>query len=292
VPLLTVFTPTYNRAYCLNKCYESLLRQTSKDFAWIIIDDGSTDNTKTIVSQWINEKKIIIQYYYQENQGMHGAHNTAYELCETELNVCIDSDDYMTDNAVELIVEFWNANKKNNYAGIIALDCFANGEVVGKKLPSQKEITLGEYYYSASGYGDKKLVYRTVVIKKYPPYPVFLNEKYSPLSYKYLLVDQEYKLLIMNKKLCVVEYMEDGSSLNIFNQYRKNPKGFAEYRKTAMLCAPNYKRKFVECVHYVSSSIICKKKYFLRKSPCKITTFLAIPFGFILYLYIINTSKK
>src|SRR4051794_22068297 len=105
--LLTVFTPTFNRAYCLETCYKSLLRQTSKDFIWLIIDDGSTDRTKEIVKGWIKENKIEIRYHWQNNLGMHGAHNTAYELIETELNVCIDSDDYMPEDAVEKIISFW-----------------------------------------------------------------------------------------------------------------------------------------------------------------------------------------
>ena len=90
---LTVFTPTFNRAYTLHKCYESLRRQTSKDFVWLIIDDGSSDNTKELVESWINEKEVDIRYHYQNNKGMHGAHNTAYELIDTQINTCIDSDD-------------------------------------------------------------------------------------------------------------------------------------------------------------------------------------------------------
>ena len=88
---LTVFTPTYNRAYCLHVCYESLKRQTSKDFIWSIIDDGSTDNTGELVAGWIAKNEITIRYHRQDNQGMHGAHNTAYRLIDTELNVCLDS---------------------------------------------------------------------------------------------------------------------------------------------------------------------------------------------------------
>ena len=104
--ILTVFTPTYNRAYILPKCYESLTKQTCKEFVWVIIDDGSTDDTAELVKKWIEEDKIEIRYYYQDNKGMHGAHNKAYEVIDTELNVCIDSDDYMTDDAVEIIVDY------------------------------------------------------------------------------------------------------------------------------------------------------------------------------------------
>ncbi len=109
-PILTVFTPTYNRAFTLHLCYESLKRQSCKDFVWLIIDDGSSDNTRELVNSWIAENTVSIQYYYQENQGMHGAHNAAYERIETELNVCIDSDDYMADHAIEKIISFWKAN--------------------------------------------------------------------------------------------------------------------------------------------------------------------------------------
>ena len=100
---ITVFTPTYNRAYCLHQVYESLLRQTSKAFQWLIIDDGSTDNTRQLVQQWKNDNKIQIQYHFKANGGMHTGHNAAYQLIETDLNVCVDSDDFLTDNAIEII---------------------------------------------------------------------------------------------------------------------------------------------------------------------------------------------
>lgn len=94
---LTIFTPAYNRAHTLGRTYASLLRQTCDDFEWLIVDDGSKDSTQSLVEGWIQEGKISIRYIYQENQGMHGAHNTAYRNIYTELNTCIDSDDYMPD---------------------------------------------------------------------------------------------------------------------------------------------------------------------------------------------------
>ena len=133
-PTLTIFTPTFNRAYTLHKCYESLTRQTSNDFEWLIIDDGSTDNTKELVESWINENKVRIHYFYQENQGMHGAHNTAYEQIDTELNVCIDSDDYMPDDAVEKIVSFWKKFGSNKYAGLVGLDATQDGKIIGTDI--------------------------------------------------------------------------------------------------------------------------------------------------------------
>lgn len=289
---LTVFTPTYNRAYILNQCYESLVRQSCKDFIWLIIDDGSTDNTKELVEEWMkNDNGFEIRYHYKKNGGMHTGHNAAYELIDTELNVCIDSDDFMPDNAVELIVNFWNKYGSDKYSGIVALDIYKNGEVIGCKLPDKKSTTLSGFYDNG-GQGDKKLIYRTEVINKYPSYPEFKGEKFVPLDYKYLLVDQDYELLIMNEAVCVVEYMEDGSSKNMFRQYYKNPRGFSFMRKVHMIYDKKFINKFKNCIHYVSSSFISKNKEFISESPNKLMTIFSIPFGAILYLLIKHNNKE
>jgi glycosyltransferase involved in cell wall biosynthesis len=261
------------------------------DFKWLVIDDGSTDNTKTLVQSWIDEDKISITYIFQENQGMHGAHNTAYKNIDTELNICIDSDDYMPDDAVEKIVRFWRENGSSRYAGLVGLDATSNGKIIGTSFPDNLKETTLNGFYARGGHGDKKLVYRTDVINSYPEYPLFDGEKYVSLGYKYLLIDQDYKLLVLNDFLVIVEYMPDGSSLNMFKQYVRNPKGFAFVRKVGMLYACSYGKRFRECIHYVSSSIMLKNKNFLMESPCKFTTFLAIPFGIALYSYICHKVK-
>ncbi|MFK4414288.1 MULTISPECIES: glycosyltransferase family 2 protein [Bacillus] len=284
---LTIFTPTYNRAYCLHGCYESLKQQTCKDFIWLIIDDGSDDYTKELVHSWISEGCISIRYYWQVNQGMHGAHNKAYEMIDTELNVCIDSDDSMPSDAVEKIISFWDENGSDQVSGIIALDLYKDGTVIGSKLPlNLNRSTLFNLYNKHGVTGDKKLVYRTELTREYP-YPIFKNEKYVGLAYKYYMLDQKYEMLLMNEALCYVEYMPDGSSMNMLSQYRKNPKGFAFYRKELMkLPFANRLFKYRQAVHYVSSSFIAKNKKFIKESPCKVLTLCAVPFGVILYSYI------
>lgn len=281
---LTIFTPAYNRAYTLHLGYEALLRQTCQDFEWLIIDDGSTDNTRELVAEWIKENKIPIRYHYQENQGMHGAHNTAYRLITTELNTCIDSDDYMPDNAVEKIVTFWKKYGSNQVAGIIGLDADFQGNIIGTTF-AEKQTTLGNFY-ALGGKGDKKMIYRTEIINQYPEYPLFKGEKYVSLGYKYELIDQDYPLLTLNEVLVKVEYRPDGSSMNMFRQYIKNPQGFTFIRKSSMQLAPTAKRRFMEAIHYVSSSLILKNKRFLQESPKKLLTLCAIPFGIALYLFI------
>lgn len=287
---LTIFTPAYNRAHTIGRTYESLCRQTCKDFEWLIVDDGSTDNTYDLVGEWISEGKIPIRYIYQKNQGMHGAHNTAYDNIKTELNTCIDSDDYMPDDAVEKILSLWKGlseKHKKRYAGIVGLDIDnKNMQVIGSSFPeSLKETTLSGYYNNG-GSGDKKLVYRTDVVNKYPRYPIFEGERYVGLAVLYTMIDQNYKLLVLNEPLVVVDYQLDGSSFNMYRQYWNNPRGFSYLRKVDMKYALSLKRKFISCIHYVSSSIRCGNRKFLTESPSPLLTFLAIPFGVMLYFLI------
>lgn len=283
-PTLTVFTPAYNRAHTLHLCYASLLRQTSSDFLWLIIDDGSTDCTRELVEGWMAEGRIPIRYHYQTNRGMHGAHNAAYRLIDTELNVCVDSDDYLADNAVELIVGKWVKEGSDRYAGLIGLDAKFDGTPIGTGFTS-RTTTLTDFY-KRGGRGDKKLVYRTAVVKSTPEYPCFEGENYVGLGYKYLLIDLRYELLTLNEILCYVDYQTDGSSMNMYRQYFRNPRGFSFIRKESMQYHPSRKRRFVEAIHYVSSSIICRNAGFITESPRKFMTALAVPFGVVLYLYL------
>ena len=289
--LLTVFTPAYNRAHTIGRTYESLLRQTCKDFEWLVIDDGSSDNTEELVRGWIAENRIPIRYIRQANQGMHGAHNTAYRNITTELNTCIDSDDFMPDDAVEKIVRFWKENGSDRYAGFVALDQTEDGSIIGSRFPDDMKETTLQGYYASGGSGDKKLVYRTEVIKRYPEYPLFEGERYVGLAYKYMLIDRDYKLLTLNEPLVTVEYQLDGSSYNMYSQYWKNPKGFSFFRKTEMECAPTLRRRFVSCVHYVATSIIAGNNRFVQESPKKLLTLLACPAGFLWYLQIRRKVK-
>ena len=294
VPTLTIFTPAYNRAHTIGRTYESLLCQSCKDFEWLVVDDGSTDNTRSLVEGWISEGKIPIRYVYQQNQGMHGAHNGAYANIYTELNVCIDSDDFMPRDAVEKIITFWRANyrpeDRDKIAGIIALDADTEGNIIGDTFPPElKQTTLRGYLETHKGKGDKKLVYRTEVVKKYPPYPIFEGEKYVGLPYLYCMIDLDYELLTLNEVLVNVDYQPDGSSYGMWRQYWNNPKGLAFYRKFDMQQATTFKHRLIDNIHYVNHSIRGGNKKFLAESPQKFLTFISIPAGLVLYF--INKRK-
>lgn len=290
---LTVFTPTYNRAFCLGQVYNSLCRQKSTDFCWLIIDDGSTDNTKQLVDSWINEGKVDITYIYKKNGGMHTAHNAAYNHIKTELNVCIDSDDYMPDDAVHQILEMWSAYGSRNLAGIIGLDAFKDGRIVGSAMPqhiSQSKLT--DLYQKHGVTGDKKLVIRTEVVNKYPRYPEYENERLVPLGTLYRMIDSDYVFLCTNQVLCIVEYLADGSSNNIFRQYRQSPQGFYYARIVEMKYSKKIYYTFTRAIHLVSSSIFSGKLNVFENNPNVLITVLAFPFGIALNLYLRYKIRK
>ena len=290
---LTVFTPTYNRAYCLHQVYDSLVNQTCPDFEWMIIDDGSTDGTKDLVNKWIKENRLVIQYIYQENQGMHGAYNTAYHNASTELIVCIDSDDFMPDNAVELILDKWNKDGSGKYSGIVGLDALKNGEIIGSKFPDNLvSSSLEDIYYKYHIPGDKKLVFRTEVVKKYPPYPSFPGENFVPHGSLFIQIDKDYELLCLNEVLVIVEYLDDGSSRNIFKQFRRHPQGFRYGRMIKIKHSKYIQVKFRNLIHLVATHIQLKKWNIFRDNPYPFLTLLAIPFGILLYFYILFKSRK
>lgn len=286
MPTLTIFTPAYNRAHTLPRTYESLLLQDCKDFAWLIVDDGSSDNTAELVRGWQkNDNGFDIRYIFKENGGMHTAHNTAYENIDTELNVCIDSDDCMAKGAVGKILTKWNEVKGLGYAGLIGLDADLEGNLIGAGFPEGMTETTLMGYYAAGGSGDKKLVYRTDVINQYPPYPVFEGERYVALAYKYRLIDQDYKLAVIDEVLCNVEYQADGHSTGMWREYVRSPRGFAFWRKVCMQYPESKKRLIVDCIHYCSSSIIAKNRSYIKESPRKILTVLSTIPGWLLSCY-------
>ena len=281
--MLTVFTPTFNRAECLKKGYEALCRQTCKEFVWLVVDDGSTDQTRLLVEQWSRQEKgFEVRYIYKENGGLHTGYNVAIANIDTELSVCIDSDDYMPDDAVEKILTFWKKEGSDKYAGIAALDAFEDGTIIGDPFPKQKsinilDVSLGKYHYKN---GDRKLVVRTALYKEVAPMPSYENEKNFNPHLMHLQISEKYDFLIYNTVLCVVEYQEDGMSNGIFKQYLNSPKSFAHMRKYMLgLKGTTFKFRMRHAIHYVSSSIIARNKRFLQESPRKWDVILAVPFG-------------
>lgn len=287
---ITVFTPTYNRAHTLTRLYESLATQTCMDFEWLIIDDGSIDDTKSVVQNFIKINRFPIRYIYKENEGLHTGYNTAYANIDTELCVCIDSDDFIPDNAVELILDKWRNDGSDKYAGLVGLDFYADKDIpIAGYFPKDlKECYYLDLYQKNIHRGDAKYVMRTDIMKKVAPQKGFRGEKYFNPTYMFLQVGDTYPLLVLNENICFVDNNLDGRmSLDIFHQYKQSPKSFAKLRELEMgLKRSTMKNRFRSAIHYVAESLIAKNRNFLATTSHKKLVLLSILPGVILYFII------
>lgn len=218
---LTIFTPTYNRAYLLGNLYNSLKEQTCKDFVWIIIDDGSTDNTKDLADMFMREGALSVKYFYQENSGKYVAHNAGVKMCETELFVCVDSDDELYPHAVEKTLGFWEKVKDDkNISGIVSPQ--NTGGFFGFVNPPPKS-RLMDLYNNKQLFGDTMLVFRADVLKK-NLFPEIKGEKFMTECVIYHQIDQKYVLAVQDEILCKGEYRQDGLTANMRKIHWNNPK--------------------------------------------------------------------
>ena len=295
IPTITVFTPTYNRAYCLHNGYEALCRQTLKDFIWLVVDDGSTDNTKELVEEWQKKDNgFEIQYLYKENGGLASGYNAAIAVMDTELSVCVDSDDYLADDAIEKVVKYWRANGSEIVAGIVGLDCTPDGEIIGDLLPNQKTVNLidllvGKYPLVN---GDRKIFVRTDLYKSVAPMKEFPDERDFNPHYLHIKISKQYDFLVLNEKLCYVDYQTDGMTNTVFKQYLRSPKSFREQRLLDMsLKGVPFIFTAKKTIHYVSSCILSKQPC-ISASPRKLLTVLMYPFGVALTIYLKHTQRE
>lgn len=289
---ITVFTPTYNRAYILPKCYESLCHQTCKDFEWLIIDDGSTDGTKELVARWqAHENGYPIRYIYKQNGGLHTGYNTAIANMDTELSVCIDSDDSMPEDAIERILAEWQSVKDSGAAGLIGLDLDQTGKLIGKPLPEAGLINAASLL-CVPGMGDKKYVVRNDLLRTVAPMPVFEGEKNFNPHYLIIKLSKEYCFHSVNQCFCLVDYQPDGMTANIWKQYINSPRSFAELRR-AIMEVPGLTRQYrlKNIVHYCSSSQLAGNRHYIKESPCKLLTVLCTPAGWVLTGYIRRKAR-
>ena len=278
--LLTIFTPTYNRAYILPELYHSLCKEPSDSFIWLIVDDGSTDNTQELVENWQRENLIEIVYFKQENGGKMRAHNKGVELCTTPLFFCIDSDDQIATGAVEKILETHQTLRDDEFLGGIAAKRLIINKLASKDLPDKKRSTLHNIY--ASGFkGDTSLVFKTDVLREFP-FPEIEGEKFVTEGYVYDQIDQKYELLILNEYLMRCEYQEDGYTFNADSLYFKYPKGWALYfSQYYKFYAKSMRDRIKYMGYYVSMCLIAKTPFLqvLKDAPSLFICIISIPAG-------------
>lgn len=237
---ITVFTATYNRRHLLCKLYESLRRQTSYEFEWLIIDDESTDSTDEIVKKWITkEENFEIRYIKQKHGGKHRALNKGFLEAKGEYFFIVDSDDYLTDDAIETVSEWINQIEEadEKLAGVAGLRAYENGEINGGIPKVNSEGWIDADCFSRSKYnlnGDKAEVFKTDILIKHL-LPEFEGEFFvtEDVCWNSIYADN-YKLRWFNKKIYICEYLEDGltrSGMNEINGYLKNYNGYCYYIK-------------------------------------------------------------
>lgn len=249
---LTVFTPTYNRAYKLPQLYESLCKQTSNNFEWLIVDDGSTDDTEFVVRRWIDENVIKIRYYKQENGGKQRAHNLGVQKSLGLLFVCVDSDDYVEPEFVRKHLEQLPRLRQNTkLAGIISLQGYSNSKPVGTYFPKGiKYTTLSNLYNKKKYKGDSTLAYYTAVLKQYP-FVVEDGEKFIGEAYVYNQIDQKYELLVLPEILTIKEYLEDGYTKNVRKLTKDNPKSYVRLKKQSIEYSKTWKDRYIQTILYM-----------------------------------------
>lgn len=242
--MITVFTPSFNRAYTLHKLYESLCEQTYKDFEWVIVDDGSKDNTEELVAEFITEQQINITYHKQQNQGKHIAINKGVELAKGELFFIVDSDDILPKDSLEIIIQKYQAIKDDEtIAGLAGRRGYISGGYIGtNKSYDDVIMTSIDFRFKKKIAGDMAEVYKTKVIRQYP-FPQFEGERFCPEALVWKRIDQQYKMLWFSDIIYKGEYIPDGLTANIFKVRKNSPKASClYYAEEAQYDTPAYQK--------------------------------------------------
>lgn len=232
---LTIFTPTYNRAYILPQLFDSLLAQTNKNFEWMIVDDGSSDNTKNLIENFKSKADFKIIYIYQENQGKHVAINTALSHIKTAYFATVDSDDFLQKNGIEIVEKkIPSINQENKIIGIASPINILNNTARNKKdIDRDIAVTTNELKFKYGYEGELTLIFKTDLAKKFE-YPIFKGEKFMLESVVFDRMDSDYKFLYINASIVNAEYREDGLTAQGKKLLLNNPQGSALAYKQKM----------------------------------------------------------
>lgn len=250
--LVTVLTPTYNREYIIKKLYESLLKQTDRNFEWIVVDDGSMDDTEKMFLKNLEDKKISLKYIKKENGGKHTAINRGLENAKGEIVIIVDSDDYLTENAIQRIrEESKKILNKEEFAGISFRRIrISDKKIIGNSLLKDEYIDTNsiDYRYKYKVNGDLAECFKLKVLKEFL-FPIYDGEKFVPEALVWNRIANNYKMRFFNNEgIYMCEYLPDGYSQQ-FNQLRKkNPKAYKQYYKEEICNLKIPLKRKIECI--------------------------------------------
>ena len=274
---LTIVTPTYNRAELLKNAYRSLCEQSSDDFVWMIVDDGSTDSTEETVRSFISDGKVDIVYLKQNNGGKHTAVNTAYENVETELiALCLDSDDEYIPTAVEEIVSLFEKTEKK-YSGYV----FIRTDLSSRVDESLEVMSWQEALSTERFSGETIIVLKSEYAKKFS-FPVIEGEKFFTEGCVWLRMTEPFFWSRTN--ICKGTYHDDGYSKNIIKVFAASPRSHMMYNDLRLSLWKKLSKRLKFAAYYDGFAMLAKEKGFIGKCSSPALAALMMPFGFAFYL--------
>ena len=287
---LTIHTATYNRAYILSKAYDSLKKQTCKDFEWIITDDGSTDNTEELVKGWLKENPgFEIVYNKLNHVGIPRALNSGVNLAHSEWFMMLDSDDYILPETVEKVLGWLEEIKEDDsFAGVGFARSYPDGRFMKDRTPvvDKKKGYFDATHLERKDYGidmDMCEVHRVSLFKKYP-FQYWENESYAPEQLNFYEIALAGKKLRWRlDKLYICEYLPDGQTMSNA-LVKNNPMGFAMMYNQNILFSKSFKEKCVNTIRMTALAIYGKNPQYILKSNAKVLACLTFPLGMLLGL--------
>lgn len=233
--MITIFTPTFNRAYILPILYRSLEEQTCKDFEWLIVDDGSTDDTESLIQDFKTECSFPIKYFKKNNEGKHIAINYGLQEATGSLFFIVDSDDHLSENAIEVLLSKYRTIQHNKDIAGVAIGYRSikkNGEIIYSKPLREHEMLLthNDLVYKEGITGDFATAFKTNIQKQFP-YPRFEGEKFFRESYVYRQIGKKYKTLYIDDPIYFADYLEDGLTAKSWQMLKKSPQGASLFFK-------------------------------------------------------------
>lgn len=292
--MLNVITPTFNRAHLLPRLYISLVKQIYKEFTWIIVDDGSSDNTKQVVDGFIEENLINIKYLKLSNSGKHKAINFGIDYCDEKYTFIVDSDDWLPETSLDLIrTKILLLEKREDYdsiCGLVGLRAYSDGRIIGNTLNKEKIMNYLEYRYCYEIKGDKAEIFKTELLKN-NKFPSFENEKFCAESIIWNKLALAYKMLFLNEIIYYCEYQDDGLTSKSIQLRKNNINGTLNYYSEFVRLPIPLKYKIKGYLNYWRFYYTGAGDMLIAKTIDK--SLLSILSRFIVYfLFLIGVVKK
>jgi glycosyltransferase involved in cell wall biosynthesis len=286
--MLTIVTPTYNRKKEIRSLYDSLKKQNRIDFIWLIVDDGSTDNTKEYINEIKDRSAFNIQYFYKSNEGKHIAINFALTLIKTDLFMIVDSDDHLTNDATEIVYrDWWGISHSDDICGMCYLKGFNENCVVGEKFVRYSCIdTYINYRINSGVRGDKAEVWKTSAFENLR-FPQFAEEKFFGEAYLWVQASANKKMYFKNEIIYICEYL-DGGLTKLGRQLRiRTPLGGKEHARIFLGNDFIFKIRFKNMILYNCYSFFAKENSIkvVAETNYKLLSISSLPFAYGLYCY-------